>query len=500
MIRLQRMLEEDNPLPRLFQVAHDRLREEEKKHPEAKTAFKIVLAADPSSCEVDKRRFALPSSEEVAIIVDATDKKRDILLQLRPEQRDAKNPLGLQSIHETHRLYLPLAYPLCFPKAEMSWNIKLRLNAEEAPVKRKRGRAGKAAKEKQLLGAPKPTVGKASVPVAVVLAAARASVSDAETRLRDATAAAVTAESALATARSCGVPPEVQERLAKKQANAVASVQTATNRVNRQQRQVAALQGKSVQRAPAELLAEAQLALEAAELLLVEARQEMAKARATCDAVLEGDPAAVSAVASVGLAEDVLRKATARVARKKNAVLGLEVAGSTIPELLNSLNAVLAEVRRLPELIRSRRDALVVPLGLVNMIEAAGALLGAVNTAHDAFSSFQEALTTMFKTMEVMVDYAKQTSELAIKLADEAKVTRADDAEDKAALACAAVAHADAMVVCEDKVSEALRDLTASVAELPSNLREFDCVVLTPSLNGEGHLDIWKFQLLHRRR
>ena len=82
MIRLQRMLEEDNPLPRLFQVAHDRLREEEKKHPEAKTAFKIVLAADPSSCEVDKRRFALPSSEEVAIIVDATDKKHDILLQL----------------------------------------------------------------------------------------------------------------------------------------------------------------------------------------------------------------------------------------------------------------------------------------------------------------------------------------------------------------------------------------------------------------------------------
>ena len=182
----------------------------------------------------------------------------------------------------------------------------------------------------------------------------------------------------------------MQERLAKKRANAVASVQTATNRVNRQQRQVAALQGKSAQRAPAELLADAQLALKAAELLLVEARQEMAKARASCDAVLEGNPAAVSAVASVGLAEDVLRKATARVARKKNAVLGLEVAGSTIPELLNSLNAVLAEVRRLPELIRSRRDVLVVPLApgsVVNMIEAAGDLLDAVNTAHDAFSS-----------------------------------------------------------------------------------------------------------------
>ena len=53
-----------------------------KKYPEAKTAFKVLLAADPSSCEVDKRRFALPSSEEVAIIVDATDKKHDILLQL----------------------------------------------------------------------------------------------------------------------------------------------------------------------------------------------------------------------------------------------------------------------------------------------------------------------------------------------------------------------------------------------------------------------------------
>ena len=131
----------------------------------------------------------------------------------------------------------------------------------------------------------------------------------------------------------------------------------------------------------------------------------MAKARATCDAVLEGNPAAVSAVASVGLAEDVLRKDTAR----KNAVLGLEVAGSTIPELLNSLNAVLAEVRRLPELIRSRRDVLVVPLApgsVVNLIEAAGDLLDAVNTAHDAFSSFQETLATVFKTMEVMVDYA----------------------------------------------------------------------------------------------
>ena len=104
-------------------------------------------------------------------------------------------------------------------------------------------------KEKQLLGAPKPTVGKASVPVAVVLAAARASVFDAETRLRDAIAAAVTPESALATAGSCA-----GARAAGEEASECCSERSDCHQPGQLS---AGLQGKSAQRAPAELLAEA---------------------------------------------------------------------------------------------------------------------------------------------------------------------------------------------------------------------------------------------------
>jgi hypothetical protein len=121
-------------------------------------------------------------------------------------------------------------------------------------VKSKRGRAGKAAKEKQLLGAPKPTVGKASVPVAVVLAAARASVFDAETRLRDAIAAAVTPKSALATAGSCARGTSRGARAAGEEASECCSERSDCHQPGQLS---AALQGKSAQRAPAELLAEA---------------------------------------------------------------------------------------------------------------------------------------------------------------------------------------------------------------------------------------------------
>ena len=61
---------------------------------------------------VDRRRYNLPTTQnEIATLIvgdiGSTEKRRDIIVQYRYGE--------LQLIHETHRDFLPLQYPLLFP-------------------------------------------------------------------------------------------------------------------------------------------------------------------------------------------------------------------------------------------------------------------------------------------------------------------------------------------------------------------------------------------------
>ena len=71
------------------------------------------------------------------MLVDTFEKKRDIVLELRPDASNtAKNPLGLQSIDITHQFYLALSYPLMFIRGEPGWSVGLKIGsaADVGPV------------------------------------------------------------------------------------------------------------------------------------------------------------------------------------------------------------------------------------------------------------------------------------------------------------------------------------------------------------------------------
>ena len=75
-----------------------------------------MIRSDPvESGQADSRRYANPTASEVAMIVDTFEKKRNIVLELRPDaSKSVTNPLGLQNIDITHQFYLALSYPLMF--------------------------------------------------------------------------------------------------------------------------------------------------------------------------------------------------------------------------------------------------------------------------------------------------------------------------------------------------------------------------------------------------
>ena len=63
------------------------------------------------------------------MVVDTFEKKRDIVLELRPDAaKAAKNPLGLQSLDFTHHFYLALSYPLMFIRGEPGWSVGLKID------------------------------------------------------------------------------------------------------------------------------------------------------------------------------------------------------------------------------------------------------------------------------------------------------------------------------------------------------------------------------------
>ncbi|TFK58668.1 hypothetical protein BDN72DRAFT_746666, partial [Pluteus cervinus] len=105
-----------------------------------KHAFEILSRHDPNwelrlrvLQDTDRRRYNLPTGEEVAVILpgdgSATD-HRDIILRCRHQDGPA-----LQRIHEGHPAYAPLHYVLLFPYGEHGWNYDMRLHdpARENP-------------------------------------------------------------------------------------------------------------------------------------------------------------------------------------------------------------------------------------------------------------------------------------------------------------------------------------------------------------------------------
>lgn len=71
----------------------------------------------------DRKRFNLPTTDEVAIVIpeDGYDSSgmRDIILHLEGNN-------GLTQINECHPAYLPLHYVLLFPRGELGWEPDLK--------------------------------------------------------------------------------------------------------------------------------------------------------------------------------------------------------------------------------------------------------------------------------------------------------------------------------------------------------------------------------------
>ncbi|KAF6171528.1 hypothetical protein GIB67_018052, partial [Kingdonia uniflora] len=82
-----------------------------------------VLAYLHYSGSTDHRRYNLPSTDEITVILQGDGPKissvRDIIVYLKAEQ-------GLMHISECHPAYLSLDYVLLFPTGQLGWSIHLK--------------------------------------------------------------------------------------------------------------------------------------------------------------------------------------------------------------------------------------------------------------------------------------------------------------------------------------------------------------------------------------
>ncbi|KAI8561187.1 hypothetical protein RHMOL_Rhmol04G0318500 [Rhododendron molle] len=108
---IQDSLLQVNPFVGKFRQAHailNQLAEREQSLP-------AHLHYSPST---DRRRYNLPTADEIAVIIPGDGTKasglRDIILHLRGNN-------GLMQINECHPAYLPLHYVLLFPQGELGW-------------------------------------------------------------------------------------------------------------------------------------------------------------------------------------------------------------------------------------------------------------------------------------------------------------------------------------------------------------------------------------------
>ncbi|KAH9916490.1 uncharacterized protein B0H18DRAFT_850728, partial [Fomitopsis serialis] len=113
---IQDALMQVNPLIPLYKQAYQIIREKpanEQVHVEAH----IILEAS-----ADKRRYNLPTIEEVAAVIPGSgdediDKHRDIVLRLQGG--------GLKRVSNLHPLYLPLHYVMLFPRGDQGWHMNI---------------------------------------------------------------------------------------------------------------------------------------------------------------------------------------------------------------------------------------------------------------------------------------------------------------------------------------------------------------------------------------
>ena len=110
---LKNVIIQKNPYVNQFIMACERLKNENISN------LKIVLRADAKSNNAHSRKYNLPYSYEIAVIISGTwygtetVGNRDIILHARCG--------GLQRIHETHRLYDTLHYVIIYSTGEHGW-------------------------------------------------------------------------------------------------------------------------------------------------------------------------------------------------------------------------------------------------------------------------------------------------------------------------------------------------------------------------------------------
>ncbi|MCH79953.1 ATP-dependent DNA helicase PIF1, partial [Trifolium medium] len=125
---LQDMIHSCNPLAK----AYRKVKEAFQSGPECKLSLRLYR-----NREKDSRMHNIPTADEVAGLIvgdfDDSDIGRDVIINERH--------FGLTRIHETHVLFLPLQYPLIFPRGENGWEPNIpRYFEDEVSNKKKRER------------------------------------------------------------------------------------------------------------------------------------------------------------------------------------------------------------------------------------------------------------------------------------------------------------------------------------------------------------------------
>ncbi|KAF9552571.1 hypothetical protein CPC08DRAFT_617191, partial [Agrocybe pediades] len=110
---LQSMLNENHQYVPVYKYAHEILQQYDPAND-----VQIRLQLTPG---LDRRRYNLPTADEVAVILpgNTATQPRDIVLRLR------SGPL--QRISDCHPAYAPLQYPLLFPYGENGWYPEMKL-------------------------------------------------------------------------------------------------------------------------------------------------------------------------------------------------------------------------------------------------------------------------------------------------------------------------------------------------------------------------------------
>ena len=129
---LMNILRNCNPFIPFYKTTRERLNEQ--------TDSEIRILLNPRlelimKREADCRRKNLSTSNEIAVLIPnetESTKQRNLVLAQRHPQRNHR----LENVHETHAVYMPLAYPLLFPKGDHGWRWGLKLRGEERKNKR----------------------------------------------------------------------------------------------------------------------------------------------------------------------------------------------------------------------------------------------------------------------------------------------------------------------------------------------------------------------------